>query len=591
MNFPPIPTASSPSPTPGDRQSSVPGVLDSDRWQADDLSRSDRAELIDHDLTMLWNAACESVSIKPREGAALAAVGSHGRRDAGPRSDLDLVLIHDGRTHSEEQIARLAQALWYPLWDTGIDIDHSVRTLSQCRRIASEDFVAAVGLISVRGICGDPEVVSRAQQAVLKDWREAARRRLPQLVASLERRAIQFGELAFSLEPELKECRGGIRDVTVLDALAATWLTDRPHGDVDAAHQHLLDVRDALAVVSRRRSPKLLMSMQPEVAARLGMAGLSVIGQDALLSSLAEAGRTISYSLDTTVRRARRELNRPPSGRRPILVRGRRRPPRLKAVSAELVELDGELVLGAGVDVSQDPQLPLNVIAAAARSSLALSPVTVQSLTAAAPLPTPWTAPQLAQFEVLLRSGHARAGLWEAMDRCGLLVTWIPEWAAVRNRPQRNPIHRFTVDRHMVETVMNAAELVDESTQDPAVLLWAALLHDIGKLPGVVDHRIAGYRIARDILHRIGVPGAEDIAMLVRHHLLLPQIATSKDVNDPQTLAFVAGQLGHRTDLVTMLGMLTEADARAAGPAAWTKWRAKLVQSLVANVGEFLNRG
>ena len=128
----------------------------------------------------------------------------------------------------------MAERLWYPLWDSGVDIDHAVRSLSQSRQVAASDLPAVIGWLSVRAVAGDAVVVHRAASAVLTDWRAAARRRLPELISSTRDRAQRAGELAYLIEPDLKEARGGMRDAVLLSALAATWLTDRPHGAVDA---------------------------------------------------------------------------------------------------------------------------------------------------------------------------------------------------------------------------------------------------------------------------------------------------------------------------------------------------------------------
>lgn len=513
------------------------------------------------------------------EGLALAAIGSVGRLEAGPYSDLDLVLLHDGSPAAQARASQVASELWYPLWDAGIQLDHSTRSLTECRQVANRDLVAAAGLIDLQPVGGDANLVVAARSAVLQDWRSAARRRLPDLLTASRIRAERFGELAYVLEPHLKEARGGLRDFQSLAALAATWLTDRPHGKVDVAGNFLYDVRDATHAAAGRASYVLGRHLAPDVAEKLGFDGV-----DELAAALAEAGRTVAFALDNTERGARRALDRTRVGSRGFLARRRGAPPRHVVVAPGLIDVDGELALAPKYEAAADAVLPLRAAAVAAHTGLKFTPGLLETFADCRELPNPWPGEALDNLQSLLRGSNHLVAVWEAMDLAGQWSRWLPEWQAVRNRPQRNPFHVYTVDRHMIEAVSIAGKRKRQSPELDLVLL-ATWLHDIGKRPGADDHSRAGAELIPTIAARLGLEPqlASDLETLVLHHLTLAELATTKDPSAPTTIDQLLTALGHREEMLEALRALTEADSRAAGPKAWTAWRESLVDTLTAN--------
>jgi [protein-PII] uridylyltransferase len=377
-------------------------------------------------------------------------------------------------------------------------------------------------------------------------------------------------EVGFSVEPDLKDARGGLRVVTVLRAVAASWLADRPHGRVDGAAALLGDVRDALHLVAGRPVDRLVRETAPAVAALVGLDG-----PEELRRSVAVAGRDIAHALDATWRRAVPGADG--RRRRRVLVPGAM--PRLRlAPGVDAVER--EVVLGRDAHFD-DPVLPLRAAAAAAQVGLPLAPATVEALDACPPLPEPWPAAARDALVSLL-GGPGLLTVWEDVDRAGLVARWLPEWAPVRSLPHVSPVHRWTVDRHIVETAAAAAQLT-RRVHRPDLLLLAALVHDLGKADAGEEHPEAGAAIAADVCRRIGLDPEDTqvVVRLTRHHLLLVQTAMLRDLDDPATVATVLDRVVD-ADTLDLLHALTEADARATGPGAWTSWRASLVGDLVA---------
>ncbi|MBZ3904059.1 MULTISPECIES: [protein-PII] uridylyltransferase [Streptomyces] len=530
------------------------------------------------ELTDDWLAGLFGAGAAESRGVSLVAVGGYGRGELSPRSDLDLLLLHDGS--DTEAVAALADRIWYPVWDLGLALDHSVRTPAEARKTAGEDLKVQLGLLDARHIAGDLGLTASLRTAVLADWRNQAPKRLPELQELCAERAERQGELQYLLEPDLKEARGGLRDATALRAVAASWLADAPREGLADARRRLLDVRDALHLTTGRATDRLALQEQDQVAAELGL-----LDADTLLRQVYEAARVISYASDVTWREVGRVLrSRAVRPRLRAMLGGGKPAPERSPLAEGVVEQDGEVVLARAAKPDRDPVLPLRAAAAAAQAGLPLSLHAVRRLAAAArPLPTPWPAEAREQLVTLLGSGRPTVDVWEALEAEGLITHLLPDWERVRCRPQRNAVHIWTVDRHLIETAVQASEMT-RRVHRPDLLLVAALLHDIGKgWPG--DHSVAGEIIVKDVAARIGFD-REDVAVLstlVRHHLLLVDTATRRDLEDPATVRSVADAVGSPGTL-ELLHALTESDALATGPAAWSSWRASLVTELVQRV-------
>lgn len=512
----------------------------------------------------------------PDSGLSLIAVGGYGRGELAPFSDLDLVLVGD--SGAEAELNRLGERLWYPLWDSGAKIDHSVRLLPEMVAAAEEDLRVAAGLLDIRHVAGDPNLTLRLRATTLADWRRRAREQLPLLRAMVRSRHQLMGELAHVSVPDLKEAEGGLRDATILKALVATWLVDVPHGELERGRAAMLDVRDRLHEVAGRATDRISPEAWIDLAAGLGLEH-AVDAQ----RHVRELGRRITHLSRLTWRRVDDALARP--------FRVGERRPALTPLARGVALAANEVVLDRQARPSEDPMLLLRAAAEAAERDVVLAPPTASRLAReCTPLPDPWPAEARRLLVRLLASGRGLLAVWETLEETGALRRILPEWERIRLLPHASAIHRFTVDRHVIETCIEASGLIRRVAR-PDVLLVAALLHDLGK-GGLTEHSIAGEPMARAIATRMGfdADGVELIAKLVRWHLLLAHTATSRDLEDPATVELVASKLGS-VETLDLLLVLTEADARATAPQAWSSWRASLVCDLARRTSAALGPG
>ena len=531
-----------------------------------------RAELFDRYLQDVWHR----LGVGP--GLTLAALGGYGRRLQMPRSDLDILLLHEVADPVEVQ--RVAEGLSYPLWDAGFTLGQVVRTPQGCLDAAHERLDSFTAMLDARPVAGDASLLTRALAPVIGIAGADPRGFAGRLREAAEVRRERFGSTAHLLEPDLKEGRGGLRDVASIGWMQAAvgetleasgWLRARERVAVEDAEGFLVRVRSAVQLETGKRSDRLVMELQSGVARDMGFTDEPRLpAPDGLMRALFEHARTVAHVHDMV-------LDRVLSTAEPEAIR----------------PLDG-------------PADALEALAEVAERAAVPSPSLLDALeTVDLPDPVPWTPHVRDAFLRVIRLGERGVRVLDAIDRLGLFARYLPSWTAVRCRPQRDPYHRFTVDAHLMATVAGMAALLAQGAdpEDPLQaeaanlvdhpdgLLLGALLHDIGKV-GEGAHVAVGAAIAEVQLDAMSLGRADrDLAaFMVAEHLLLPDTATRRDLTDEDLILDVAAKVG-TSERLAALYLLAKADARATGPAAWTPWRQALVRELTARVQRVFERG
>jgi [protein-PII] uridylyltransferase len=516
-------------------------------------------------------------------GMALVAVGGYGRGDLCPESDLDVLLLHDGRG----DIGTVAETLWYPVWDVGLKLGHAVRTEREALSLAAEDLDTATALLTSRHLAGDAALTATLRDTAHAQWRAESPRFLEELVERVAARHRSHGEVAFLLEPDLKEGRGGLRDVHAIQWLEAARGDSEAvlSGSMAGEYDTLLDIRVELHRVTGRAGDRLSLHDQDALADVLGDRDA-----DALMARVASAARSISWTSDEVWERLRRSAAQDSGGRFSRLLRKPRAEP-VPELGDGLVAVEGEVVFEPGTELADDLVWALRVGVAAAENDLLISRSALDRLVGIdGDIAAPWSREARDLFARLFLAGPVAVRVVEALDHVGLFVRLLPEWQANRSKPQRNAYHTYTVDRHLLEAASQASKLV-KAVDRPDLLVVGALLHDIGKgYPG--DHTEVGIDLVQTIGERMGYAD-DDVSVLVdmvRFHLLLPDAATRRDLDDDGTIRSVASQV-RSPRLLALLDALTEADSIATGPAAWGPWKARLMQTLVSRTAIVLTGG
>ena len=534
-----------------------------------DPEKSGREYIEAHsDATDIWLQDLARDAEVETSGIALAAIGGYGRRELWPYSDVDVVLIHD----KDANYSEVADALWYPVWDRGLKLGHSVIDVDEVPSFVRNELEAATAFLGARLVLGEQSLVDQLVGNTHLVWQRHTQEILDKLARNVHERHVDQGDVAFHLEPNLKEGRGGLRDLHALSwaEFADPGFSGGSLRELQQETDILLQARLELHRLAGRSGDVLRLGDQDDVASNMGINN----GAELMLQ-LATVGRRIGWHSDEAWSRWERR------SKRPRKKQTRPAPNNLK--------LDGDRVEVRPSEIN-DPLLVLRLASFASKSGLTMSRTSLQLLAdEAPPLPEPWPATARTLFSEIFMAGRNAINVVEDLDQFGLMAHILPEWEGVRCHPQRNVMHTFTVDRHLCEAAVNASLLMNRVTR-PDLLVVGALLHDIGKgKPG--DHTEVGIRMIEEMAARMGYPDedAHILVSLCRHHLLLSDVATRRDLSDPGTINVVANAV-RSVSFLHLLSALTEADSLATGPAVWSSWKADLLRDLVGRT-EFVLQG
>lgn len=556
---------------------------------------------------------------------AIVAVGGYGRRELCLHSDIDLLIVSPKEVAAEA--LDVAQPLFLPLWDLGYDLGHGFRSVDDCLELSLHDNQVLASFLDLRLVAGNPAVYKDlASRLNAKIFGKRIRRTfLSWLEGQHESRLSRYGDASMLIEPQLKEGIGGLRDyhrlawlarflgpgelgAPVLEVLQRFFLRNDEFKNLVEAVGFLLQVRTYLHHLSERKNDTLYLDLQPEIAARIGFhEEKHKPAVEVFLGKLHRAMADLK-----SLSNAFWESHRPLWAKAP-------------ATSSRLVapgvRLDAEGLAFVEDPATGDPLALLRIFEQCMPEAPSAQPSSAQS-----PATLSWEARRVvaansvlarkvlgrdprafALFESILCSGRAYSAL-DQMLESGFLGAFIPEFGKVQDHVQFDAYHTYPVGRHTLVAVRRLEELAwpreSAGKGDPLnrfAELWseeglrrrtllAALFHDISK--GGPEHEVKGATVALNILHRFGVDQAvaEDVAFLVRNHLLLPDVSTRRDLSEESVVVECGNRVG-AVERLKMLYLLSYADSRATGPKAWNDWKARLLSELYAKTLRVLQSG
>ena len=584
----------------------------------------------------LVRAAWEEVSggvVGVESGVALMAVGGYGRKQLFPYSDVDLMFLLDERI-SERTVKEPIRLVNQLLWDAGIRVSAMTRTVAECERFDSENVEFTLSLLDARALAGDQAVAKRLTQRVIPKLvlRDGKRIRT-RLIQVTRVRHLKYGDTLFHLEPNIKECPGGLRDAHVCEWIsrlepagssplqlnAATSLPEDLDWfrDFKEAREFLMEVRTFLHFRHGRDDNTLDWQAQDAAAAvSLGAKRSAADGQGTAGVDAAYWMRQYfrhARSIERTVRRFLDEASvKRPVRLRTMVLRGRDAV--AKAGPGFGVQLGRFVFAGGSDDPAHDPalnpEIVLAIFAAIARTGNGLSSDAERRIEYALPVLSAHLedGPNLRRrLEEILLGGYAGTAL-RAMHALGVLELVIPEFHGIDALVIRDAYHRYTVDEHtfvLIDTLHGLAGVektgglglwaskfahLFRDLPHPELLLLGALLHDTGKGHAGVGHAAESARMAANVLARLELDGYETelVLELIRKHLEM-SAALRRDVFDRETIRTFAARVPN-PELLKMLTLFTYADIAAVHPDALTTWKAENLWRLYTATTTYLDR-
>lgn len=535
---------------------------------------------------------------------AVLAIGGNGRRRPAPFSDIDLLFLVDSKQHPATQ--EFLSAVVRDCWDAGAQPGSSIRTIADVIRFASSDIQFATSLIETRFLCGHERLAESAvQQIRARIFSERAERMIQRIVASRREEWITRGNSVNQLEPDLKRSPGGLRDLHLL-----RWVSFIRHHKPDPTELQLS------GDISKQELDDLLLADEYLSALRTDLHSLTNLKQDVMTRELqlqlaelrgiqsagqfraVEAFMQEYFSNTSRVAAVARRVAEVP--RRSSFL-GRLRNAVLPQKSAE-----GFLIIDGMVQVPdsrreslRNPLTILDVFVSAAENKSGLSPELRKTIgQIAANLPEEVSREATDRFRDILRFTDGLPDTLRLMYETGVLEWLIPPFACIRNLMQFNQYHSFTVDEHTLKAIDGIITFANDESpvgsayqgvRHRATLHLALLMHDVGKGRDG-DHSIIGEQLAEEVAVRLQMAANKKtmLMFLVRHHLIMPDLAFRRDITDPTMLVDFARLVG-APELLRMLYVLTVADIKAVGPDVWSDWKGELLADLYSRAMQILS--